>query len=663
MKQPDRSSDAAGGMNSARPGGAKGGSWLRARFDPAAWLPWALVLGLLLVGLAWAADYGESQDEMGVAAYAEDTIRSYTTLRPPQDLDERMNFYGPAYALWVQFVAWAGLLLTRAWSTPDARHFAYYLTLPFSTYLVFWIARRYVGWGASLLAAALFASQPVIFGHSFINPKDIPFMAGFLASMSTGLYMVDRIQEAKNGAPAAGRLAWRGNFPRMKAEWTARPKWQRGLVLLFPLVAVCFLVEANLLHEPILRGLRQLVQDAYSGTSVGWVNQLFSRLAAQADQVGVQPYLDKLERLYRQARLALTGVGLVISLGTLRWMLRSSLAALRGYRMWESVGLAGLALGLTTSIRFTAPLAGLLIGVLLLVRVRRAALLPLAAYLAVAALVCYLSWPFLWAGPLQGLARAFQLMAGFPWNHEVLFSGRLILAQDLPWFYLPVYFLIQLTEPALLLLGVGCAALLLKGNRTPRRDEFALLAAWFLLPILLVIGAHARVYDNMRQFLFVLPPLFVLAALGAQALLRWLRRPALRLLLAALVLLPGVGAIAALHPYEYIYYNSLVGGVEGAFRRYELDYWYTAYREALNYVNEQAPEGADIYVDGPWHVVLPFLRNDLRVYPRPGEAFDASLALVSTRANQDLTYREDAPVVFEVWRGGALLAVVKDLAP
>ena len=36
-----------------------------------------------------------------------------------------------------------------------------------------------------------------------------------------------------------------------------------------------------------------------------------------------------------------------------------------------------------------------------------------------------------------------------------------------------------------------------------------------------------------------------------------------------------------LHPYEYLFYNSLVGGLEGASRSYDLDYWFNSMPEAI----------------------------------------------------------------------------------
>ena len=40
--------------------------------------------------------------------------------------------------------------------------------------------------------------------------------------------------------------------------------------------------------------------------------------------------------------------------------------------------------------------------------------------------------------------------------------------------------------------------------------------------------------------------------------------------------------LVRLHPYEYLFYNSLVGGLEGASRRYVMDYWVNIMPAAVN---------------------------------------------------------------------------------
>ena len=99
-----------------------------------------------------------------------------------------------------------------------------------------------------------------------------------------------------------------------------------------------------------------------------------------------------------------------------------------------------------------------------------------------------------------------------------------------------------------------------------------------VFPLLCQIIGHGPSFTGMRHFLFVVPPLTALAGIGVayrafpMSKLRLAprgcgaRRRAGRLRL-------GCRALVRLHPYEYLFYNSLVGGLPGAARRYETDYW------------------------------------------------------------------------------------------
>jgi hypothetical protein len=101
----------------------------------------------------------------------------------------------------------------------------------------------------------------------------------------------------------------------------------------------------------------------------------------------------------------------------------------------------------------------------------------------------------------------------------------------------------------------------------------------------------------MRHFIFILPPIACLAGISCTALserierLRseaWIPAPAvLNLALAALVGWQ-VFSMARLFPYEYIYYNSLVGGLKGAYQPFETDYWGLATSEASRWLENYA---------------------------------------------------------------------------
>src|SRR3972149_4432517 len=75
-------------------------------------------------------------------------------------------------------------------------------------------------------------------------------------------------------------------------------------------------------------------------------------------------------------------------------------------------------------------------------------------------------------------------------------------------------------------------------------------------------------------------------AVAPNALFDWLRSPAFRYSLAGLLLLPGIIAGIWLHPYEYVYYNGLVGWTGNVGRSYETDYWATAMCEAGETVSQ-----------------------------------------------------------------------------
>jgi hypothetical protein len=101
--------------------------------------------------------------------------------------------------------------------------------------------------------------------------------------------------------------------------------------------------------------------------------------------------------------------------------------------------------------------------------------------------------------------------------------------------------------------------------------------------------ARPAMYNGIRHFLFVLPPLAVAGGLAGAWIVQWIanyaghwRRAALIALAAVFgagIALPAVG-MARLHPYEYVSFNHLAGGVRGAQPRFMLDYWGLAFKQA-----------------------------------------------------------------------------------
>jgi hypothetical protein len=297
----------------------------------------------------------------------------------------------------------------------------------------------------------------------------------------------------------------------------------------------------------------------------------------------------------------------------------------------------------------------------------RTALL-MALYAGGAGLVAYLLWPQLWGSPVAMITGSLDRTLQFPQPHRTFFEGVVLLSNSMPRTYLPHTVAIQLTLPALALILPGMALMTRSAmDRGVKASLAGVLLLWPIVPFLAVVVFRVPIYNYFRHVLFIMPPLFVAAALAMERGWSLVRRPQwLAPLLAVAILLPGLAAIVRLHPYEYGYFNEFVGGVRGIRGRFIPDYWCTSLREAMEYVNDHAPPSAGIAVTGPESSALAFAREDLRVRDDAEIASDADFQpwaiVMCNLATVNPAFFPDAPVLLTVERDGVPLAVVKLLA-
>jgi hypothetical protein len=224
------------------------------------------------------------------------------------------------------------------------------------------------------------------------------------------------------------------------------------------------------------------------------------------------------------------------------------------------------------------------------------------------ALTTLLVYPASWyhsLTPIGWFVQALTSMSKFqPWDNRVLFDGQSIPGRSLPWYYLPKT--LSLTTPALFQ-AIFAGGLLLIAYRfqslTTRQKACLILVSFQILFIpLLAIVRSSTLYDGMRHFLFMIPPIAAIVA----TTLAWIYQSlsAKPLKIAAITLLivllsPIVIDMIQLHPYQYLYYNRLSGGLAKANGRYETDYWGLSVREGMEWLNHQAPKRSKIVVTGP----------------------------------------------------------------
>lgn len=207
-------------------------------------------------------------------------------------------------------------------------------------------------------------------------------------------------------------------------------------------------------------------------------------------------------------------------------------------------------------------------------------------------------WPAAQVRPFYQPAKGLWWASHFEYEVKVLFDGYVWSNKNLPWYYLPKWFLITLPESSLLGLGLGLILLtwltLRKGIRTWIQADLGLVVVSIvsLLPILYAVLTAPPEFDGIRHFLFVLPGLAVLAAFSTAEVLKrggpWLRTSVVAVFAGSL-LLTGVDMVR-LHPYQYVFFNRLVaGGLKTAASSYETDYWGASYKEGVEWLVAHYP--------------------------------------------------------------------------
>jgi hypothetical protein len=349
---------------------------------------------------------------------------------------------------------------------------------------------------------------------------------------------------------------------------------------------------------------------------------------------------------------------------------------------WGSVVGAGIAVGAALGLRVGGLFALIYLGagVAAMLLARGPTLHDAARDLArslprlgVALLAAVAVMGFAWPWALMGWHNLFDAatkFSHFSFDMMTELDGQLIKIGQLPATYLSHYLLIRLPELLLLGLVAAVAATVFALRRRPvdaRRLALwtpLLLAAAF--PILFSLATRPALYNGVRHFSFVLPPLAILAGIGLDRALDLVRpwRIASGALL-VLLLVTGVDnllLLLRLHPYEYVAYNHLVGGTRGAFERYEGDYWSDSLREASQMLNRllrdelgNAPAGLAVAVCAESVQATTFLDPRFRVV-RDWPSADFYLSAVQTRCDHAL----GGTVIGEVTREGVPLAVIKD---
>lgn len=656
----------------------------------------------LVIGALTVHQYGMSVDEPNNVKYAADTLDAYPsffgTLYEPA-YSPTFDGHGPA------FMTIAGILIRiiqRLFPdvfTPDLWHFSYFITFQLTGLCLYWLTKRWfskwTAWGILIL----FSTQPLLLGHAFINPKDIPFMFLLTLSVVVGFRLVDSVRADESFVGLERPLRDLSQKFQTVEPWSKR-KFLIALALVMGTALSLFIFSRQ-----INSLIEQIITFFYAAKPDSWAGRLFDSIASHSSSISEGDYVMKALRIFRRIKRliliasvlsSLAYFGLLINRLTLttfvrnQWKQRPQLAKsvnglARSLRNSFSAGslkswfaeifrkllnpyviLAGVALGLATAVRAIGPWAGVIVFLYLLTKVRSQVWTTAIAYFLVTGMVTYLAWPRLWGAPVRRYLEGLGILTNFPnYPGRVLFDGQLYNSSELPRSYLPVLLNIQFTEPFLICIYIGLGILgwqFLRGR--VRTDLLLYIGLGFAFPLLGLILLNSPLYNNFRQALFLVPAMFVLAAPALELVFSKLAPSWARVSLIVAIALPGVISTVKLFPYEYVYYNSLVGGPAGALERYELDYWRISLREMALELNEIARPGALVVVTRSAGLLARYSRPDLVVDKPINSILDLDhgydYIVQVTRGKIAPMYPEISNLVV-IERDGTVLATAKDV--
>ncbi len=232
--------------------------------------------------------------------------------------------------------------------------------------------------------------------------------------------------------------------------------------------------------------------------------------------------------------------------------------------------------------------------------------------------------------------------------------GKSVLSATQNPYYAATYFIAStpLFLLALAVVGVVCA---IYRREAPIIAAIVVFFSFFLAQAL----TGFRVDNGCRHFLFVYPFFMITAAYPVAIALDAIEFSLARLALIGAIALCIAGTTVEMYrlfPYQYSFYNSLVGGFAGADGVYDIDTWRSAHREALDLIAARVSPGDTVRIRSCASKLDFKMHRGFMLVERNEDA-DYFIALRRGKKCAPEKF-EGLPVVGEVRREGVLLARV-----
>ncbi len=206
-----------------------------------------------------------------------------------------------------------------------------------------------------------------------------------------------------------------------------------------------------------------------------------------------------------------------------------------------------------------------------------------------------LFWPYDRTSPLIVPIHVLKEVSHLDiFNSYDLFEGKWWNRDEIPWYYVPKWTII--ITPLYILFGLLLTPFVFFNNLSVNEkiNQKQIMAILFcaIFPILLVIIRKSYVFHDGRHLLFAYPPLVVVCALAWENLFRMQLHQHIKIAgIFAIFIFASQPLIWMIknHPNENTYFSPIVGGIDGAFRKYETDYYGTSIRQGIDWIQKNVP--------------------------------------------------------------------------
>jgi Dolichyl-phosphate-mannose-protein mannosyltransferase/ChAPs (Chs5p-Arf1p-binding proteins) len=251
-------------------------------------------------------------------------------------------------------------------------------------------------------------------------------------------------------------------------------------------------------------------------------------------------------------------------------------------------------------------------------------------------LAASLLWPNATQDPINHPLNSLKALTHIPVGLNQLFDGTKTMSavnaevgdENLFVSNFPKSYLIKCiayTTPFAILIGF-CIAAPFYFIVSKQKKSYSYLVALLLLftvlfPIAYIIYKQSNVYHLWRHVLFVFPSMIALCAIGYHYLASFANIKSLKygvIGMVAILLLEPLYFIVTTFPNTMSYFNSLVGGTEGAYTNYEVDFYYNSVKESSdwftkNVVSKLGKNDSVILATNAPHILDQYYKNEPRV--------------------------------------------------